>query len=489
MKKSNNNSVTSNFAFNLTIQIITYLFPIILSPYLSRVLGSDGIGTNSYVISIVSVFSLIVNYGFLGYGTKRISECREDKIKVNNTFWSVFFAKLILFLCSIIVYLLLTFVLWNNSSYFSLFIIYSSLLLANLLDLTFLFQGIENFKAVSLLNVIFRLASLCLIFVFVKSSSDLGKYACIYSFQLIGVALFSWIFALKYISKPGFKDIHVLISIKEALFYFLPTISVTISSLIDKTMLGSIISTTEVGYYEEASKIVTLVVGLICSLAPVLLTRISYLYSKNSTKEILLKINQMFSAFFDMSLPAICGLYIIGRNFMPAYFGEEFSASVPILFVLLPTIFTTSFTNLLCNCYFAPKGKIKTMTVFYCISSVLNIVLNSFLIIFLKGVGAAIGTLSSDALMAIFTFIGSRKDIDYKSVFHEIIKPFGSSLIMTVVLLILDFLVFPLFSLNRILIVILEIIIGAFIYFVCLLVFKEQTLYLLLGKIFKRKAK
>ena len=80
-------SIKKNYIYNLAYQILLLLTPLITTPYLSRVLGADGIGTVSFVESIVSYFTLFATLGVTTFGQREISYLQEDKKKRSKVFW------------------------------------------------------------------------------------------------------------------------------------------------------------------------------------------------------------------------------------------------------------------------------------------------------------------------------------------------------------------------------------------------------------------
>jgi len=79
-------SLKANVVFSLLSQLVCYLAPLIVSPYISRVLGPTGIGSYSYAYSYVYYFSSAISFGFSSFGIKKISENRKSKEKLSQVF-------------------------------------------------------------------------------------------------------------------------------------------------------------------------------------------------------------------------------------------------------------------------------------------------------------------------------------------------------------------------------------------------------------------
>ena len=300
MKKDN---LKSNLIFSLITQILTYLFPLIISPYLSRVLGPENIGINTFVKSLSSYFVYFIAFGFIGYGTRKIAIYSSDKNAYSCHFWSIFISKQIFFILSVIVYLLLFYVFNLFSEYHNFLLVYISLLLAESLNISFLFQGLEKFKIVSILNIVFRFSSLIFMFIFVKNEADLLNYMIIYCIQVLGISLAMMMILPKFISKPVIDIKTIKESIKGSLLFFLPTFSIFLASTLDITILGIARSKLEVGFYEETNKIITMVVGVIVAVAPVMLSRMSKLSNETDNCDFSNKLNMLFNVFLFFIIP------------------------------------------------------------------------------------------------------------------------------------------------------------------------------------------
>lgn len=485
-------SVKSNFIFNLMIQLLTYITPLITAPYLSRVLTPDGIGINSYVNSNVSYFTLVIAFGFSTYGTRKISYISDDKGKRSNAFWEIFTTRFLLFLGCLAIYLGLT-LTWSfgNADYKPYYLVYILALVSCFLDITYLFQGLEKFRIVSIINIVTRVVTAVSYFLFVKAIDDLTIYILISSTQSVVIALVCWMFAAKYISKPNFKEMHVWNCMKNGFIFFLPTIAISIYTLLDKTMLGGLTNTTEVGYYEQAYKIISLCTALVNAISPIMLSRITYLIAQGKEKEVEHKIMQMTEIYALMAWPMVMGLYAIARYFYPAFFGDKYVPSVYVAYILLPLVLIIPISNQIGSAYYVPRNRNKIIIVFFVVGALTNFVTNWIFIPWLGAKGAAVTSLLAESIISTLFIAFSWKHINYKKILLKSLKPIIASLIMFGILMVLNCFVFDKYISSLIYQSILSVVIGALIYGVSLIVMREEmimnTLRKIFGKFIKRK--
>ena len=180
-------------------QVFVLLLPIITIPYVSRVLGPTGIGINAYTNSIVQYFVLFGTLGLTMYGNREIAYNRDDRQKMSNLFWELALLRLVTTSLAIIVYLV--FILLVDQ-YQTFYLIQGLLLVATAVDMSWFFQGLEEFRITVLRNSLVKIVSLVLIFTLVKSRNDLWIYIFVLTgSQVLGnLTLFPYL--KTYINKP-----------------------------------------------------------------------------------------------------------------------------------------------------------------------------------------------------------------------------------------------------------------------------------------------
>ncbi|MDE5545832.1 MAG: oligosaccharide flippase family protein, partial [Anaeroplasmataceae bacterium] len=165
-------SIKKNYLYNAVAKIFSLLIPILVTPYLARVLEADGNGVISFIASIVSYFVIASNIGIETYGQKYISSNRNDKAEIKKFFYEIFLLRALLTGICLVIYLV-TFVCFLGGENYLLYAVYGITLLGVALDFTWFFQGVEDFKKIAFANVISKIIYIVLIFVFVKTKSDI----------------------------------------------------------------------------------------------------------------------------------------------------------------------------------------------------------------------------------------------------------------------------------------------------------------------------
>lgn len=457
MSWSREESMKKNFLYNVIYQILILIIPLITTPHISRVLGADGIGIYSYTYSIAYYFMLIAMLGLNNYGNRTIAKVRNDKSKLSKEFFSIYSFQLFtsfITICMYVIYILLC-----NTSYKFISILQILYIFSSMIDINWFFFGIEKFKLTITRNTMVKVLSLIFIFVFVKKPGDVWKYTLILSGStlLSNIILFSFLRKYVTFTKVTFKDIFK--HLKPNIILFLPVVAVSIYKIMDKIMLGSMIDVKEVGYYENAAKIINVPLAIITALGTIMLPRVSNMLSNNQEKKVKKMIEKTMPFAMFMTLPMTLGMIAIASDFSFVFFGPEFKKSGYLIQLLSITLLFLSWGNVIRTEYLIPKEKDKDYVISAFIGAFVNVILNVIFIPKYKSLGACIGTIAAEFFVMYYQSYKVWKELPIKKYLKNSIPFFINSIIMFIIIYLFKFV-----NLNRIARIILQIIIGCIIY-------------------------
>lgn len=453
------NSIKKNFIYNIVYQLLIFIIPLITVPYISRVLGADGVGKYSYTYSIVYYFMLFAMLGFNNYGNRSIAKVRDNKQKLSKTFKEIYLTQLIISFLMIILYVIFS-ISFNHENK-TIFFIQILFVVSCMFDINWFYFGIEKFKLTITRNIIIKILSLILLFVFVNDSNDV----CVYTLILAGSTLLSqmllWPFLKKNIFnvKVSFKDItkHFIPCLK----LFLPVIAITIYKVMDKTMLGILTNMSEVGFYENSEKIINVPNAIIAALGTVMLPRMSNMYANNEHVKSKVLIHKSMKFIMFLSFAMTFGLISISNDFSVIFFGSEFTKSGILIIYLAITIIFISWGNVLRTQYLIPMEYDKKYIISAFIGAIVNFVINLILIPKYSSIGACIGTIFAEFSVICYQTLSIRKELPVKKYFIEIIPFFVKAIIMFIIIYSLKYIEMP--SVFRI---VLQVMAGIIIYFI-----------------------
>lgn len=460
-------SVKRSIGLQTLYQIISISLPLLTTPYLSRVLGAENLGVFSYTSSIVAYFSLFAMLGTINYGTRSIALVSKNRNERSKIFFEVFSLQFLTSLIAIIAYCwyLVSFCTENQL----VALLQMITLVSCLTDISWFYFGIENFKPTILCSMIFRIISVGLIFVFVREHNDLWKYTALVLSGTLLSTLSLWIFVPRYISLQRISIKSIFLHFKPNIILFIPLVAMSVYHTMDKTMLGLLSNFEQSGFYYNADKLINIPISILNGIGTVMLPRMSMLYSKENHEEA----NNVF--LFSMEMITILGIAMafgiaaISPEFVPLFFGIDFTECIELTVVLAPTLIIKGISNTCRTQYLVPLKKEKVFTKSVIGGAVVNLFLNILLIPRYGAMGAVVATLFAELVSWVYQILFVRKHIILKSYFLSSILYVLAGIVMCLLIrFCAGYLVLPL-----ILKVVIEICIGVVCYIIlCLMIWK-----------------
>ncbi len=432
-------SVKHNFLFNLTNTSLKILFPLILLPYVSRVLLPEGIGRVNYAEAIINYFILFSSLGIPLYGIREIAKHREEPAKLFQKLAGIFSVNFCLVIFSYVILLIcLSFSFIEKE--FTLVLINSSLIFFSLIEVEWFFQGTENYRYITIRNMIIKSISLILVFTCVKTKDDTILYAMILVFGIGGNALFNFFYIMKTHGKeilPYFKLSFFKQAFKEHIKAIVITSAMALAASIylnlDVIMLGYFSTNVEVGYYTACMKIVRVLITVVLALLTVLLPRSSYLVSNKHMDEFVELIRLSFKFICFIGFPCIIGILLLSKSIIFIFFGQAFYPAYSVMNLLCILLFFVSMNNLLGMQILYPLNRERKFLYSILAGALVNVVSNLFLIYKFKAVGASIGSILAEAVIFFLLFL-SAKDYFKLSFFKKGINYLIASGVMALVI-------------------------------------------------------
>ena len=480
MKKS----ITKNYLYNLTSQILIIIIPLILAPYLTRVLGAENLGVYSYTLSISAYFILFGTLGISMYAKREIAYVQKDKNLVSKNFWEIIILKIICMIISLTIFYI-TFANGNGqyNIYFKILILE---LIANMIDISWFFEGMELFKKTVLRNIIIKFISIIAIFCFVKTGQDFKIYFLIYVISMMVGNLSLWLSLPKYINKYDIKKLEFKKHLKPILGLFIPQIAIQLYTVLDRTMIGIMIEDkSHVGFYDQSQRLIGTVLTVVTALGGVMLPRISNEFSEGNFKKIKEYIFKSLNFVFLLTIPIIFGILLVSKYFIPLYLGDDFSSVVVLINILSLIIIFIGLSNVIGIQYLLPTKKQKWFTISVFVGAIINFIFNLILITKIGTIGACIATGLAEGMVLVTQFYLVRKDFKVLDILKIGKNYFISSSIMYSIITICNRTV--LISLSDLAKCLINGILGVTIYVTFLILIKDKLVIGILNKILKRK--
>ena len=402
-------SVKTNILLNGINTVTTILFPVITFPYAARVLMPDGIGAVNFLNSIISYIVLLTSLGIPMYAVKEVAKYRDDIRLRNMVTVEILILSSFLCLCGYIAVWILAEYVPQIHRQQALFYVLSLTILFTGIGATWFYQGIEDFKFITIRALAIRTLAAASLFVFVKTPSDLIIYGFILVGSTVGNNIINLVHLKKHInfSSIEWKNIRIKRHIKPAFQVFILNLIISLYIQLNSIMLGFISGDEAVGYFTAGNKISHIGLTVISSLGTVLLPRCANLLQTGNLKGFASVIGKSLNVTLLLALPITVGLIILAVPTTLLFCGDDFEPAIPILYVTAPVVIFVSLTNLMGIQVLYPMNKVRIVIWSVAGGAILNIILNIILIPLYGALGAGVSTLIAEAsVFAIQLFMG-----------------------------------------------------------------------------------
>lgn len=473
-------SVKVNYILNLINTGTQMLFPLITFPYVCRVIEADGIGQINFFQSIISYISLFTCLGIPMYAIREIARDRSDVVQMNRTAMEILLLHSMLTLVGYAIVAILCLTVPQIQVNIPLFLILSLTIFFTAIGCEWFYQGIEDFKYITIRGLIIKTVSVVLLFIFVKSKTDLLYYGCYTVFGVLGGNIFNFFRLRKYIHRENiiFSELHIKRHVKPVLKVFSFSVVTSIYLQLNTVLLGFLKNALAVGYFAAATKVMQMLLMMSSCLGSVMMPRASHLIAENKEDEFNRLIQKSYDFTLAIALPMTIGLIFCAPSLITALCGVKFEHSILPSQIIAPIILMVAISNVFGIQVLFPKGKINIVTLCCGIGAVADLILNLCLIPFFSYIGTSIAYLGAEVATTVsMYFIGRR--------YIPVIYFKKSHLTYALGCIVMAFALYglSLLQLPTLTILLLQGCCGVLAYFIILCICKDEMLVQILSKI------
>lgn len=469
-------SLSKNYLYNLSYQLFTLLIPLITMPYIARALGVEAIGEYSFSYSIVAYFILLAQFGITNFAQREIAYHQNDTEKQSCIFFEVCIFQILMVFISLIGYYALG-LLWGNVT--SIYWLQALHIVAVMFDVTWFFQGLEEFGKIVFRNFLVRFVNIALLFLLIKTSDDLALYTLIMGGMNIVSGILICLFLKNYIHKVPLQKIHPFRNWRAILGLFLPQVAIQIYVVLDKTMLGLFTDAyAENGYYEQADRIIKVLLVVATSLGAVMLPRIAANVAKGEVEVIRKYMMLSYRYSFFVTIPMCFGIIGIASNFVPWFFGAGYEPVIGVIRIISSILIAVGLSNVTGIQFMIPTNRQNQLTLSVIVGAIFNFAINLYLIPHFGVNGVAVATVLTEWIVTVVQFYMVRDFFCIKAIVRDGIHYLCSGLVMLGVVMILSWQLQP-----SIINTLLLIVVGGVIYMGVLFLLKDSMVLLFGGKI------
>ena len=448
------------------------LFPLILSAYISQKLLAEGVGKVVYAQTIATYFTTIASLGLPIYGVKVIAQCGEDVQSRTRRFCELFSINAFsTFICAAAY-----FVFVNHFPHFfgreMLFNVMGILLIMNFFNISWFYQGIEEYKFIAVRGIVVKIVSLAATILFVKDTEDFIIYALIYCLGVCGNNIANMCNLHNHVDLLSAKNnIHIKQHIRPLLFMLASALATEVYTMLDSTMLEYFYGEAYVGYYSNSVKIVRVVYSVITAGVATFYPRISLFIKRGEFSDSNRLLGIGTHIIILLGIPAVLGLALVADCMVPLLFGSSFLPAISSMRVLSILIMVFAVSYFLGHIVLIATGNEKHILFTTVAAALINFTLNSLLIPVYKHVGASVASVIAECTVGLLLITKARKYFEIK------VKPsFIASIIISNVAMVISVVTVKMLCTDVLVCLLASVFIGAGSYLLALTLSKNPVI-------------
>lgn len=412
------NSIKKNFFMNVLLTLSTFIFPLITFPYVSRVLTPIGTGKVAMATSFVQYFVMFAQLGIPTYGIRAVAKVRDDREKLTKVVHELLIISAITSAVSYVILFICIPTIPRIAAEKPLYYVMSSTIFLNCIGIDWMYRGLEQYTYITVRSIIFKFIALICMFLFIHNQDDY----VLYGFTSILASSMSYILnfinARKFIDMKWIGHYDFKPHLKAVAIFFAMSVATTVYTHLDTVMLGFMTTDADLGYYNAAIKIKTVLVSIVTSLGAVLLPRASYYVEQNKMKDFKTISTKALDFVLVASIPVTVFFIYFARQGVMLLSGDAYMGAIQPMQILMPTCILIGITNILGIQMLVPLGREKAVLHSEIVGALVDLVLNFLLIPKYASSGAAIGTLVAEVCVLIYQVV----------VLWKVIKPMALEL-------------------------------------------------------------
>ena len=390
------NTLFKNTIYKSILSLVNIVIPIIIGPYITRLLDINLYGIYNKVFAVFQVFLAFASFGVYNFGIREISKFRNDKKKVSQLFTNLFVISLISNVLVLIIYLVYS-LLSSSGITTTIYLVFIIQFIANIFYIEFVNEALENYKFITIKSVIVKVIYFISLLLFVIHPKDIVIYAVIVSLTVFLNNIISFIYAKRKI-EFDFSDIQIKKYLKPLLAVLVITNVDLLYSQLDRVMLGSYVNDVSVTLYFIPYYIVSTLVSIPYSIINVSIPRLSYVLKNDGKEKYEEKLNNSISSLLFVIVPVCLGIFVVAKEVIFLYAGKKYmTAVIPLMIACIAVLY--------------PNDKENRILKVSLTCGILNVIMNYILVLakILTPTTAMITTGISELIVFIWHYTYSKK--------------------------------------------------------------------------------
>lgn len=398
-------SIKTNFFYSSILTAANYIFPFLTYPYVSRVLGVENIGACNFVDAIINYFLLLSFMGIRQVGIREIAKSNNNKTKLNEVYSSLLVINSITTFVAVLLLFIITINTPQLMMHKEMMMLGGLRILFSYLQVEWLFNGLEDFKYITIRTIIIRSLYVLSVFVFVRKPEDYIIYFALSSGVVLLNVLINQRYARSFV-KFSLNNIQLRPLVKPFFILGIYGILTSMYTSFNVAFLGFASGETEVGYYTTATKLYGILLSIFTAFTGVMLPRMSSLLSENKFDEFKKLTTKSFKILITYAMPITVLSIVMAPCIIRIISGEGYEGAIIPMRIVMPLLIIIGLEQVLVLQILSPLGADKVILRNSIIGALVGLLLNFLLVPLLSSIGSAIVWATSEFFVLIFAQIG-----------------------------------------------------------------------------------
>lgn len=406
-------SIKKNFIYSGILTTANYIFPLIVYPYVSRVLGVTRIGTCNFVDSIVQYFILLSMFGITSIGVREIAKAKKNRNKLNQVYNNIFWTNALFTIISVILLVVVIFGVQDLYEYRKLLFIGVLKVISNFFLIDWLFRGLEEFKYITIRTLIVKCLYVIAIFLFIKEETDYTIYYLLTVLMITANSILNHRYSRTFV-QISFRGIKCSTYIYPIIIMGVYSVMTSMYTTFNTAYLGFVAGDKEVGYYTTAHTLYGALLALFGAFTNVMLPRMSSLVSEGNIERFKYLLGKSSNILFSYSIPFVLLFIVYASEFIYMYAGKGFEGAILPMQISMPLMIIIGYEQIIITQGLLPLDKNKAVLVNAIIGAFVGVVLSLIIVAKLKSVGSTLVWTASELCVLISASLFINKYLNYK---------------------------------------------------------------------------
>lgn len=414
-------SVKKNFLYSFALTSVNYIVPLLVFPYVSRILGVSNIGICDFVDSVINYFVLFSMMGISTLGIREIASAGKNREKRSRVFSSLFLLNAITTTFAIFILLIAVQMVGSLKEYKEMFYIGAVKLCFNFCLIEWLYKGVEDFRFITIRSVIIRILYCISVFIFVRERNDYGIYFLLTTLTIVVNAVINLLYSRKFVQFT-FKGLCIKKYIIPFVILGCYLLITSMYTTFNVAYLGFVSDKVEVGLYSTSHKLYALILSVFTAFTGVMMPHMSSLLAEGKVNEFKLYISKSFSILCSLSIPVIIVGVFLGGEIIRLFAGPEYEGAILPFKLAMPMLLIVGLEQILIVQVLTPAKKDKNILINAGLGAVVGVLLNVLLDKQFGAIGATITWIASEIVVLISAGIAVKKRVGISLNYNRFLK-------------------------------------------------------------------